>query len=73
MDLSMPTVSGEGGTGLIDAALAGDDEEEEETGVYNTADQLSDKLLTMSLVPRTRWQTLLNLDAIRVSNCQNYP
>lgn len=67
VDLSMPTISGEGGVGIIDGALAGDDDEEEETGVYHTADQLSEKLLTMSMVPRTRWQTLLNLDVIRVS------
>jgi len=36
--------------------------------VYTTADQLSESLLTMSLVPRTRWQTLLNLDLIRARN-----
>jgi U3 small nucleolar RNA-associated protein 21 len=68
VDLDMPTISGEGGTSLIDAALHKDSEEDVETGVYNTADQLSDKLLTMSLVPRTRWQTLLNLDVIRARN-----
>lgn len=35
--------------------------------IYTTPDQLSDGLLTLSLIPRSRWQTLLNLDTIRVS------
>ncbi|KAF8251672.1 Utp21-domain-containing protein [Wilcoxina mikolae CBS 423.85] len=69
VDLALPTISGEHGVGLIDAALNQDvDDDAHETGVYTTADQLSDKLLTMSLVPRTRWQTLLNLDVIRQRN-----
>lgn len=67
VDITSPTVSGEGGTGVIEASFETDPEtEEDSTGVYTTADQLSEKLLTMSLVPRARWQTLLNLDVIRV-------
>ena len=66
VDLAMPTISGEGGVSVIDAALHPEVDEETDTGVYHTAAQLSDKLLTMSLIPRTRWQTLLNLDVIRV-------
>jgi U3 small nucleolar RNA-associated protein 21 len=31
-------------------------------------DQLDSSLLTLSLVPRSRWQTLLNLDAVRQRN-----
>jgi U3 small nucleolar RNA-associated protein 21 len=31
-------------------------------------DQLESSLLTLSLLPRSRWQTLLNLDAIRARN-----
>lgn len=33
---------------------------------YTTPDQLSDELLTLSLMPRSRWQTLLNLETIKV-------
>lgn len=68
VDLQTPTISGEGGTSLIAAAIdtSADNEEGQASGVYTTVDQLSDSLLTMSLVPRTRWQTLVNLDAIRV-------
>jgi U3 small nucleolar RNA-associated protein 21 len=73
-DISSPTASGEGGTGVIEAAFNTDDVEEpgDSTGVYTTAEQLSEKLLTMSLVPRARWQTLLNLDVIKVYLFQVY-
>lgn len=35
---------------------------------YTTPDQLSEELLTLSLMPRSRWQTLLNLETIKVSS-----
>jgi len=35
--------------------------------IYTTPEQLSDGLMTMSLLPRSRWQTLLNLETIKVS------
>ena len=38
----------------------------EYTDAYTTPEQLTDGLLTLSLMPRSRWQTLLNLDTIRV-------
>ncbi len=34
--------------------------------IYTTPDQLTEELLTLSLVPRSRWQTLLNLETIKV-------
>ena len=34
----------------------------------NNKEQLSDGLVTLSAMPRTRWQTLLNLDTIRERN-----
>lgn len=73
----MPTISGEGGVGLIDAAHGldadgdsdGDSDGDGGGGGYSSVgDQLSDRLLTLSLVARTRWQTLVNLDAIRQRN-----
>ena len=53
--------------------LDGEDmsEGEELTGVGNDTsdiDQLDASLLTLSLVPQSRWQTLLNLDAVRERN-----
>ena len=38
----------------------------EDVEPYTTPDQLSTELLTLSLMPRSRWQTLLNLEIIKV-------
>lgn len=35
---------------------------------YTTPDQLSEELLTLSLMPRSKWQTLLNLETIKQRN-----
>ena len=46
-----------------------DDEELEDENVpAPSVDQLASDLLTLSLVPKARWQTLLNLDVIRERN-----
>ncbi|RPB04100.1 Utp21-domain-containing protein [Choiromyces venosus 120613-1] len=70
VDMTAPSASGEGGVGVIEAALnpEGGDEQDDSTGTYTTVDQLSNNMLTMSLIPRTRWQTLLNLDVIKQRN-----
>ena len=47
--------------------------EPEFTGVYTTPEQLSEELVTLSLIPRSRWQTLLNLDTIKVRRCSLSP
>ncbi|KAK5718475.1 rRNA-processing protein utp21 [Elasticomyces elasticus] len=70
--IQAPTTSGEGGQELVsiddetqeeaeDMALIGLDEE---PGV----DQLSSDLLSLSLVPKSRWQNLLHLDLIKARN-----
>jgi len=72
-----PTSSGESGQGLIDAAFEDDNpEEEDEETPYNTLasiDQLSHDLLTLSIVPKSCWQTLLHLDTIRQRNKPKEP
>jgi U3 small nucleolar RNA-associated protein 21 len=67
--VTVPTASGEGGVAVVEAAAAEDAEEEDidETTVP-IMDQLSDKITTLSLVPKSRWQTLLHLDVIRARN-----
>lgn len=45
----------------------------EYTDIYTTPDQLSEGLLTLSLLPRSRWQTLLNLDTIKARNKPKEP
>ena len=44
------------------------DESPENANEKSDMDQLDASLLTLSLLPRSRWQTLLNLDAIRQRN-----
>lgn len=33
---------------------------------YKSPDQISSELVTLSLLPESRWRTLLNLDVIKV-------
>ncbi|CUS07564.1 unnamed protein product [Tuber aestivum] len=69
VDMTAPSASGEGGVSVVEAAFnPQDDGEDDSTGTYTTVDQLSSNMLTMSLVPKTRWQTLLNLDVIKQRN-----
>ncbi|KAK5998621.1 U3 small nucleolar RNA-associated-like protein [Cladobotryum mycophilum] len=66
--VAAPTSSGEGNQGLLEAAFE-EDEADEGTGVVApTVDQLSSDLMTLSLVPKSRWQTLLHLDLIKERN-----
>ncbi|KAI0484737.1 Utp21 specific WD40 associated putative domain-containing protein [Xylariaceae sp. FL0804] len=64
-----PTASGEGGQGLVEAAFEDADQTADETEVAApSVDQLSADMMTLSMVPRGRWQTLLHLDLIKQRN-----
>ena len=39
---------------------------------YKSPDQISSELITLSLLPESRWRNLLNLDVIKVRNEENY-
>lgn len=70
------TSSGENGQGIIDAAFNEETDEELQETPYNDlapTDQLSLNMLTLSLVPKSRWQTLLHLDTIRQRNKPKEP
>lgn len=70
------TPSGENGQGIIDAAFDEEkDQEVQEIASNDPAptDQLSLDMLTLSLVPKSRWQTLLHLDTIRQRNKPKEP
>ena len=70
------TQSGENGQGYIDAAFDEEaDEEVQELDDNDLAptDQLSLDMLTLSLVPKSRWQNLLHLDTIRQRNKPKEP
>lgn len=67
-----PSASGEGGQNIVaaafenlDAALAEDDDT---NGILPQLEQLNTAITTLSLVPKSRWQTLINLDLIRARN-----
>ena len=66
---TLPTVSGEGNRGLLDAAFEEDEEGAEDPAVIAPdVDQLSAEMTTLSMVPKSRWQTLLHLDLIKQRN-----
>lgn len=67
-EINMPTSSGEGGTGVLESATEAPGEDSIHAGTYTSKDQLSEKMLTLSLIPKSRWQTLLHLDLIRQRN-----
>ncbi|KAI2624145.1 WD domain-containing protein [Hypoxylon sp. NC1633] len=66
--ISGPTASGEGGQGLLEAAFEDSTSVEEDDVGPPSLDQLSSDMMTLSLVPRSRWQTLLHLDLIKQRN-----
>ena len=74
-----PTTSGETGQGLIEAAyedsasFPASDDEEQEIPPSNTPDQLSTSLQTLSLLPKSHYQSLLHLDLIRTRNKPKNP
>ncbi|RDW77766.1 Utp21-domain-containing protein [Coleophoma cylindrospora] len=67
-EISGPTVSGEGGQGVIDGAFEDDNEDVEDSAPMQSLDQLSTDMMTLSLVPKSKWQTLLHLDLIKQRN-----
>ncbi|TVY80487.1 U3 small nucleolar RNA-associated protein 21-like protein [Lachnellula suecica] len=67
-DISAPTVSGEGGHGVIDGAFVDEVDESDDFAPAPAIDQLSADMMTLSVVPKSRWQTLLHLDAIKARN-----
>jgi U3 small nucleolar RNA-associated protein 21 len=66
--MNAPTASGEGGEALVDVAAEDEPQEEHDDTTVPVMDQLSEGITTLSLVPKSRWQTLLHLDVIRARN-----
>lgn len=67
-DASVPTVSGEGNVGVLEGAFDEEEVDEDDAVIAPTLDQLSSDMMTLSLVPKSRWQTLLHLDLIKERN-----
>lgn len=67
--ISAPTASGEGAEGLLEAAFDdGESVPEDDVISAPVVDQLSKDMMTLSLVPRSKWQTLLHIDLIKQRN-----
>jgi U3 small nucleolar RNA-associated protein 21 len=66
MDADLPTSSGEGGIGFLEAAFARNLEHRDDAGPVPHTDQLSQEMLTLSVVPKNQWQTLVHMDLIKV-------
>ncbi|KAG8930201.1 hypothetical protein FRC02_004503, partial [Tulasnella sp. 418] len=70
LEQSMPSVQGMAEDGIDAlAALTLNDPED----VYATPAQLDEELLTLTLLPRSKWQTLLNIDIIQQRNKPKEP
>ena len=71
----LPTASGEGGQPTLDAAFEEEAPEVEgyQEGATVVFDQLSEEMTTLSLVPRSRVQTLVHLDTITSRNKPQEP
>jgi U3 small nucleolar RNA-associated protein 21 len=72
---SLPSISGRDGEGVLEGAFDKDDSsaDEEDVNGIGSVDQLSEELLTMSLQPRSKMWSLLNLEAIRRRNRAREP
>ncbi|KAH8884846.1 Utp21-domain-containing protein [Thozetella sp. PMI_491] len=66
--ITAPTTSGEGGQGLLEGAFDEGAADEDEAVSAPTLEQLSEDMMTLSLVPKSRWQTLLHIDLIKQRN-----
>lgn len=51
---------------LQDVDMSGDEEPCDEMIEYVSPEQLGEQLVTLSLLPESRWKNLLNLDIIKV-------
>lgn len=68
--IEMPNAAGENGSNVLDGALDKDIEEIiEGTGAQSTVNrQLSEDLITLSLAPRSKFNMLVNIEAIKERN-----
>ncbi|GAA6053196.1 hypothetical protein JCM3770_000024 [Rhodotorula araucariae] len=65
-DVALPTVQGVDADASLSALTA--PTKWEDIQPHTTPEQLADSLLTLSLMPRSRWATLLNLETIKARN-----
>jgi U3 small nucleolar RNA-associated protein 21 len=71
-NVGVPATSGESGAGLVEAAFIDIAEDDEAEGPVLATEQLQNDMMTLSLVPKSRWQSLIHLDTIRVRHTHLY-
>ena len=71
-DVALPSVQGEAEEEALDA-LAALTVADASPDVFVTPPQLDGELVTLTLLPRSRWQTLLNLEVIQQRNKPKEP
>lgn len=65
-NIGKQTESGDVTSGVIDAAFTSSVEDGDDSRATISSEQLDQDMMTLSIVPRSTWQTLLHLDAIKV-------
>lgn len=72
--IEMPNAAGEGGANVIEGAYEDDEEGELNNAMtYKTLNRLSDDLITLSLQPRSKFNTLTHLETIKLRNKAKEP
>ena len=72
-ELDPPATSGEGGQALVATTLEENTDGSSSETAVPSIEQLSEDVITLSLVPKAQWQTLLHLDLIRARNKPKEP
>ncbi|KAE8348432.1 Utp21 specific WD40 associated putative domain-containing protein [Aspergillus coremiiformis] len=67
-DVEVPTLCGETGVAAIEAAFLEDHQPSDAGGPVLSTEQLSRDMVTLSDVPKSKWQTMLHLDLIKERN-----
>ncbi|RAH73591.1 rRNA-processing protein UTP21 [Aspergillus aculeatinus CBS 121060] len=71
--VGIPASTVESASGVIEAAFSEENEEDEVDGPLPTIDQLSENMVTLSVVPKSKWQTFLHLNLVKERNRPKEP
>lgn len=70
VSIQLPSVSKMGGSQVEDSDKPiADHSQPKDTSGFSTFNQRIPDLVTLSLLPKSQWQSLINLDIIKVSLC----
>ncbi|KAF9477557.1 Utp21-domain-containing protein [Pholiota conissans] len=73
LDVTLPSMQGAEEDETLEDALTALKVTETPADVFSTPPQLDGELITLTLLPRSRWQTLLNLEVIQQRNKPKEP